>query len=184
MDFSEFGDWAIALVNTRADDDARDPLLTLHGLKSFPYELTGGGRAQTSDLIPLRIVREQLAKVFEAQTSNEAASHLNQVLRNCEFQPHLVYSVDQGLHLQVASDRAPTWRWIAAACGLGMVSLLMDHGAQRLGVCASPGCRRVFLDRSRAGNRQFCSVACGNRVHASAFRERRRTLNHQVVSPR
>lgn len=41
--------------------------------------------------------------------------------------------------------------------------------------CAGPGCTLVFLDRTKAHRRLFCSAAaCGNRAKVAAFRERQR----------
>jgi predicted RNA-binding Zn ribbon-like protein len=44
----------------------------------------------------------------------------------------------------------------------------------RLKMCASEECRRVFFDRSKPGTRRWCvSTLCGNRVKTRAYRERR-----------
>ncbi|WP_460494912.1 CGNR zinc finger domain-containing protein [Dactylosporangium cerinum] len=40
--------------------------------------------------------------------------------------------------------------------------------------CALEECTRLFVDRSRAGNRAWCGMEeCGNRVKAAAYRARR-----------
>jgi predicted RNA-binding Zn ribbon-like protein len=112
--------------------------------------------------------------IFEAGTPEATATQLNEILHISQFDPHMAYSAEQGWHLHPASDQTPSWRWLAAACGLGLTYLVMDHGADRLGVCAAPGCGRVFLDQSRPGNKRFCSLRCANRTHANAFRRRGR----------
>ncbi len=45
----------------------------------------------------------------------------------------------------------------------------------RLKMCASEECRRVFFDRSKPATRRWCmSTLCGNRVKTRAYRERQR----------
>jgi len=181
MEFSAYADWAIALANSGREPGLPDPLDSVEGLTAFLGQLTHGcHHASRSDLVPLRRLREDLRAVFEARTPRLAADRLNQILGACEFAPHIAYGPKQGWHLHPAPDRARTWRWPAAACGLGLAYLLMDYGPARLGVCAAPGCGKVFLDRSRPGTRRFCSPRCANRVHASTVRRRRRSAPRQT----
>ncbi|MCK1709984.1 MULTISPECIES: CGNR zinc finger domain-containing protein [unclassified Bradyrhizobium] len=45
----------------------------------------------------------------------------------------------------------------------------------RLKMCASEECRRVFFDRSKPSTRRWCmSTLCGNRMKTRAYRERQR----------
>ena len=45
----------------------------------------------------------------------------------------------------------------------------------RLKMCASEECQWIFFDRSKPGNRRWCSSArCGNRQKTRSYRERRR----------
>ncbi len=42
--------------------------------------------------------------------------------------------------------------------------------------CAGEVCTRLFLDRSRAGNRRWCDkLSCGSRANAAAYRRRKST---------
>jgi len=175
MEFSAYADWAIALANSVEKPGHQDALSSVDGLKAFLKEVTHGGhQAGRADLAPLRDIRDQVRGVFEANAPSVAASRLNQVFAVSEFAPHMAYSSEQGWHLHPASSKTPTWRWLAAACGLGLTYLLMDYGADRLGVCASPECRNVFLDLSRPNIKRFCSARCANRAHTNAFRRRGR----------
>jgi predicted RNA-binding Zn ribbon-like protein len=46
----------------------------------------------------------------------------------------------------------------------------------RLKMCASEECRRVFFDRSKPATRRWCmSTLCGNRIKTRAYRERQRS---------
>lgn len=50
-----------------------------------------------------------------------------------------------------------------------------DGSLDRLKMCASDECRRVFFDRSKPATRRWCmSSLCGNRNKTRAYRERRR----------
>jgi predicted RNA-binding Zn ribbon-like protein len=67
-----------------------------------------------------------------------------------------------------------------ALAGLGAVACQLYDGAangtlDRLKMCASDECRRVFYDRSKPGTRRWCQAAlCGNRIKTRAYRERQR----------
>jgi predicted RNA-binding Zn ribbon-like protein len=67
-----------------------------------------------------------------------------------------------------------------ALSGIGaIVGQLYDGAASgtldRLKMCASEECRRVFYDRSKPGTRRWCqAVLCGNRLKTRAYRERQR----------
>ena len=53
----------------------------------------------------------------------------------------------------------------------------IDGTLDRLKMCASEECRRVFFDRSKPATRRWCmSSLCGNRMKTRAYRERRRAL--------
>lgn len=53
------------------------------------------------------------------------------------------------------------------------ISVLSGPDAALLKQCARHGCTQVYLDRSRGGRREWCSMqTCGNRVKASAYRAR------------
>jgi predicted RNA-binding Zn ribbon-like protein len=55
------------------------------------------------------------------------------------------------------------------------VAILGGPDAELLRECGRPECTQVYLDRSRGHRREWCSMkTCGNRVKASAFRERQR----------
>ena len=54
------------------------------------------------------------------------------------------------------------------------IELATGPDAHRVRQCHRDGCTRLYLDRSRAGNRIWCGMRqCGNRVNAAAYRTRR-----------
>ncbi|GAA3187988.1 CGNR zinc finger domain-containing protein [Nonomuraea roseoviolacea] len=63
---------------------------------------------------------------------------------------------------------------VAAEVARAAVGLLGGAERSRVRECGRAACTRVFVDRSRAGNRQWCGMEeCGNRVKAAAYRARR-----------
>ncbi|MEV4510446.1 ABATE domain-containing protein [Dactylosporangium sp. NPDC049525] len=63
---------------------------------------------------------------------------------------------------------------VGAAVAVAAVELLGGPDLALVRECALPECTRLFVDRSRAGNRAWCGMEeCGNRVKAAAYRARR-----------
>jgi predicted RNA-binding Zn ribbon-like protein len=64
--------------------------------------------------------------------------------------------------------------------GLSAIAIELHDGTlrgtlDRLKMCASEECRRVFYDRSKPSTRRWCmSTLCGNRMKTRAYRERQR----------
>lgn len=67
-----------------------------------------------------------------------------------------------------------------ALAGLSAIAIELHDATllgtlDRLKMCASEECRRVFFDRSKPATRRWCmSTLCGNRMKTRAYRERRR----------
>jgi predicted RNA-binding Zn ribbon-like protein len=64
----------------------------------------------------------------------------------------------------------------AAAAEVARAAIALLAGLDRLSIreCGHPDCTRIFIDRSRGGNRQWCGMEeCGNRVKAANYRSRR-----------
>jgi CGNR zinc finger protein len=57
----------------------------------------------------------------------------------------------------------------------GLVRLSDSGRLERVKTCASDECRWVFYDRSKPGNRRWCSSdRCGNREKTRTYRKRQR----------
>lgn len=86
------------------------------------------------------------------------------------------------LGVTASRDRALDLRPIArhATSGLGNVLVelvrLLDGGKlERVKTCDSDECRWIFYDRSKPGNRRWCSSdRCGNREKTRTYRDRQR----------
>ena len=58
------------------------------------------------------------------------------------------------------------------------VDLFASPLARRIRVCAAADCGLLYLDQSRTGNRQWCSMQrCGTRAKVKAHRQRHRDLS-------
>jgi CGNR zinc finger len=88
--------------------------------------------------------------------------------------------------LKVSGSGIVQLRPAPGAGGLGRVLaellLLSQTGRlDRLRMCASDECKWMFFDRSKPGNRRWCSSAlCGNRQKTRAYRERQHEDAHPV----
>jgi predicted RNA-binding Zn ribbon-like protein len=84
------------------------------------------------------------------------------------------------IQLAIEHDTEPTKRAygdlaaILSALARDGIDLATGPDAHRVRQCHRDGCTRLFLDRSRAGNRIWCGMQqCGNRINAAAYRRRR-----------
>jgi predicted RNA-binding Zn ribbon-like protein len=163
---------AAALVNAVtsaegvANDEALRGVLAGHGF--FVDAFTAATAAQ------LRPWARALRAVFEAETLDTAVDLLNALLADVPMHPHLSDHDELGLHLHYAPPEVDLAHRFRATTLMNLSELVCDHGIDRIGVCAAPGCDRVYADDSRGGRRRFCSDACANRTNVAAFRARRR----------
>jgi predicted RNA-binding Zn ribbon-like protein len=84
---------------------------------------------------------------------------------------------------EVALDPTPGGSGLARV--LGEFHLLAVTGRlERLKTCSSEECRWVFFDRSKPGNRRWCSSArCGNRHKTRSYRQRQRDRRGGLPRP-
>jgi predicted RNA-binding Zn ribbon-like protein len=164
---------AAALVNavTSAEgndgDEALRAVLADHG-----FFVEGFTEATAAELRPWA---RTLRAFFEAGSLDAAVELLNGLLTDVPMHPHLADHDELGLHLHYAPPQVNLAHRFRATTLMNLSELLCDHGVDRIGVCAAPGCDRVYADDSRGGRRRFCSDACANRTNVAAFRARRRT---------
>jgi predicted RNA-binding Zn ribbon-like protein len=108
----------------------------------------------------------------ERRKDKDAARALSRALR---LFPLVVEARDdRGMVLRPArSDALAGLSEVVAELYDGSVNGTLD----RLKMCASEECRRVFFDRSKPATRRWCmSSLCGNRMKTRAYRERRRSV--------
>jgi predicted RNA-binding Zn ribbon-like protein len=74
-----------------------------------------------------------------------------------------------------AIRREGTAARLMASLAADLLDLLAGSDIENVKRCAHPGCTRLYLDSSRAKNRQWCGMGtCGNRAKVQAFRARQR----------
>jgi predicted RNA-binding Zn ribbon-like protein len=82
---------------------------------------------------------------------------------------------------RISLDPAPESNALARVMG-EMYLLAITARLERLKVCSSQECRWVFFDRSKPGNRRWCSTArCGNRHKTRSYRQRQRKKERVAV---
>jgi predicted RNA-binding Zn ribbon-like protein len=117
-------------------------------------------------------VRDYLQRDPAERGSNkEALRSLNEALKPF---PLAVELRGDGARLKATRDDA--------LAGLSQLVTELYNGSRngtldRLKMCASDECRRVFFDRSKPATRRWCmSTLCGNRIKTRNYRERQRHI--------
>ena len=107
---------------------------------------------------------------LERSRNKDAVRALNKTLKL--FPMIVAASDDGGMVLRTAREDA--------LAGLSPIVAELYDGSRngtldRLKMCASDECRRVFFDRSKPSTRRWCmSSLCGNRMKTRSYRERQR----------
>lgn len=163
---------AAALVNT----DGRDgELLTdLAALDAFVAEHRISGRRDHDDaeLNAVRALRPRLRQVW-ASTEDEAATIVNEVLRESRALPQLVRHDHWPYHLHATAMDAPLAVRLAVEAAMAFVDVVRDGQLDRLRICEYPDCGNVVVDLTRNRSRRFCEAGCGNRAAVNAYRARK-----------
>jgi predicted RNA-binding Zn ribbon-like protein len=133
--------------------------LTEHGLPV--------GRATQADLDRALVVREALRDLIGG--SSAAGAVVEQAARDARLELRLV---DGRLRL------VPGAGGVAGALGslLAEVAGAMADGSwERVKLCGADDCRWAFVDTTKNGSRNWCSMrSCGNRAKVQAYRARHR----------
>ncbi|MEV0203340.1 CGNR zinc finger domain-containing protein [Nonomuraea sp. NPDC050691] len=142
-------------------------------------EAGGGGGAMSpylgeEDVAAMREAAVRLVEVLAAPGPDEAAPLLNRLLDDTARAPRLTrHGGTSPWHLHVDSrDDAPWAEWFLASSALALAVLLADHQRVPGGLCASPGCRRPYLDLGGGSPRRYCSTRCATRERVAAHRSR------------
>lgn len=116
-----------------------------------------GGTGSAAELAAMRAVRARLQDVVLGRAAlSDLAPELEGVARTPQLDA-------QGLSWRLDVGARP---WLAVRAVLAMADLACTAPG-RLRACANTECRLFLLDRSRAGNARWCSMAtCGNRLKA------------------
>jgi predicted RNA-binding Zn ribbon-like protein len=158
---------ALDLVDTEwiDGDTCHDLLEDLAATRAWLGDDSAGATVQRH----LRATRAAIRAVLDDRNDDGARARLNAILARGHVRETL--SAD-GPAEEIVVD--PAWRaaWLAAH---DLVLHLRTH-PDRLRHCAGDGCILHFLDSSRSGRRQWCSMdVCGNRAKARRHYARARS---------
>ncbi len=150
----------------------------------------GRGRAEVEELLSdHRVARATLTAgqldelrrwcarlwdAFAAATTPGKIASVNALLADAAAQPFVSTHDGQPPHLHYAAEDADVVTRVRASTAAGVAMVLAESDPGRLGRCAAPGCRTVFVDVSRAGRRRYCTPGCATRVNVAAHRARSR----------
>ncbi|MFE2599750.1 CGNR zinc finger domain-containing protein [Streptomyces sp. NPDC059396] len=158
-------------ANAATTADTADAIVTVtevlreHG-EADPIELSA------QDIADMRTVALKLREVFAAADVDSAAASLNRLLRLSPG-PLRLTSHD-GLtawhpHLD-STDDAPWAEWFLASSCLALTVLVWDRQRPPGGICASAGCRNVYVTQGSGLPRRYCSRRCATRERVAAHR--------------
>ncbi len=166
---------AAALVNTATTDDG-DKLTTPAELEAFlrRYPFSGVRLGTAEELAEVRRLRSRLRALWEVADRDEAAAVINALLADADAAPYLSKHDEFDWHLHVTGPEASLAHRIGAEAAMGFLDLVREDELGRLRRCGADDCDDVYVDLSRNSSRQFCSVTCGNRTNAAAYRARKR----------
>lgn len=177
MDFDHYTDpgvgVAVNLVNSLGSFSGHENLRTADDVRELldAQGLEGYGSVEESDLEPLRALRRELREVFESPDEGAAARRINALLARSGAAPQMT-DHDGKWHLHYAADDAPLSDRVAAVAAMGLATVIVRWGWERLGVCRADDCADVYVDTSRNKSRRYCDPSCSTRMNVAAFRAR------------
>jgi len=172
VDYTSYAQRAVDLVNA---DLTTTENLVAH-LEHRPWL---AAQVTSSDLAPLRVVQAELGTLVDASAAGEGAAVvavLNDLLARHPVRPRVSGHDESSWHLHVNDTGASTSETLTSEALLGLVLLVTEVGATRLGRCASTTCERAFVDTSANSSRRFCSSRCSTRENVAALRRRRASV--------
>ncbi|MFE5998790.1 CGNR zinc finger domain-containing protein [Streptomyces sp. NPDC056454] len=161
-----------ALINALSDDcpepaDVAD-VLRAYG-ETDPVDLTA------LDIAQMQAAASLLRPVFAAEHVDDAASTLNQLLKDHTGPLRLTShsgSTPWHPHLD-REDNAPWNEWLLASSCMAMTVLVWDRQRPPGRICTSPTCQDVFINQGSGPERRYCSRRCATRERVAAHRRSR-----------
>jgi predicted RNA-binding Zn ribbon-like protein len=169
VDYTSYAQRAADIVN--ADLATTDGLVAVVAHRPWLAE-----RVTSADLAPLRSVQHELAGLVDNSAAGEGAGvveRLNVMLARNPLRPRVSGHDESSWHLHVNDEGTTVAETLTSEAMLGLVLLVTEVGATRLGRCASSTCDRAFVDTSANRSRRFCSSRCSTRENVAALRRRR-----------
>ena len=172
---------AADVVNSLGRSSGREYLPDLESFREFLEEHGLVDEKPTeADLVALRRLRKQVAKVFEARSEGERVDFLNSLLRKYKARP-VMSGHDGHWHWHFVEADAPLVDRLAVLSAMGLASLLAELGPERLGTCHADECAAVFVDVSKNRSRRYCDDTCSTRTHVAAYRARKESKKENAA---
>ncbi|GAA1187795.1 CGNR zinc finger domain-containing protein [Nesterenkonia xinjiangensis] len=169
---------AAALVNTApwlpcGGVGQRERLPDVAALDDFVASWRWTG-SRTHDAAELRGVQDLRGRLHDVWTmeAEDLVDQVNAWLSEARALPQLVTHDEFGWHLHATAPEAPLWQRMAVEAAMALADVIRAEELDRLRICAAEDCGQVLVDLSRNRSRRFCSVTCGNRLAAAAYRRR------------
>ncbi|MBO1751232.1 CGNR zinc finger domain-containing protein [Actinotalea sp. BY-33] len=161
---------AVVLANSA---EPPDTMTTVAELDAFftEYLYTGRHDHDAAELAEVRALRPALRHLLTSD-AEAAAAQVNTMLSTARATPRLVRHDDFDWHIHAVDDDEPLATRIVVETAMAMIDLIRADELSRLGLCADADCEGIVLDLSRNRSRRYCSVTCGNRNAAAAYRAR------------
>lgn len=181
MDFTHYKNtgatFAEDLVNTKGSISGNEYVPTVEEWRSFltKYGVKGVSSLTAADVEQIKGYRERIREVFFA-AEEKRIDLLNELLNEVAATPQISNHDGHPWHLHYSSDDAPIAHRVAAGAAMGIAVLIVDHGHDRLGICAADDCLDVFVDTSRNKSKRYCNSTCCTKVNVKAHRARKKEL--------
>ncbi|MBM7168699.1 ABATE domain-containing protein [Streptomyces sp. G44] len=139
------------------------------------------GRVSRAGLDRARSLREAIYRTaVAAEQGADAAVADVRLIRECARGPQVVVALKALGEVERRGGVDEVLATVATRAG----ELFGGDDRRLVRVCAGTECTRLFLDRSRAGNRRWCDkLSCGSRANATAYRRRKSAAHPSGAAP-
>jgi predicted RNA-binding Zn ribbon-like protein len=175
MNYDTYGSTAVELAIDLANAELESP----DGVQSFldahdEWFTSGTALALTpEDRASVVATSGLIRQVAVAGSEPDVRDRLNELLELASPRPYAT-DHDGELHLHYARPDAGAVEQLTTTVAMGLSQVVVQHGWQRLGVCAAEGCGNVYVDTSRNASRRYCSNTCASRSTVAAYRARQK----------
>jgi predicted RNA-binding Zn ribbon-like protein len=142
-------------------------------MRAHSLDRPAGSPRERAQALALREALRSYLKVAPDARSEAAESGRRLAKAAAPFPLVVDIEAKGAMHLRPATGTSELGRVLAQLQGLAASDRL-----DRLKMCSSDECEWVFFDRSKPGNRRWCSSdRCGNRQKTRDYRERKRLVS-------
>lgn len=163
---------AVELVNTNGAVNVLASVADLDGI-FVRYNFTGAHARTEAELNEVRAIRSQLRELLTG-TREQIVEKVNGILMDAVAVPQLVRHDSLDWHIHAASDESPLATRILVETAMAMIDVLRADELDRITACEATSCNNLMVDLTRNRSRRYCSVNCGNRMAAAAYRVRQK----------